>query len=140
MRKIYIAAPYTLGDPIANTQRVIEMAERIYGLGMLPWVPHITMLWHLISPHEPDFWYEYDNQWLRHCDAVLRMPGESVGADNEVKLAKELGIPAHYSILELYGWFLKEKIHGHRKDQEDPHERSAPGESDTSQGMANQED
>jgi hypothetical protein len=37
----------------------------------------------------------------RHCDAVLRLPGESTGADNDVRIARERGIPAYHSIDEL---------------------------------------
>ena len=32
------------------------------------------------------------------CDAVLRLPGESKGADNEVRVAKANKIPVFYSI------------------------------------------
>jgi hypothetical protein len=39
------------------------------------------------------------------CDAILRLPGESAGADEEVKLAKELGKPVFYSIVDLRNHF-----------------------------------
>jgi hypothetical protein len=42
-----------------------------------------------------------DFEWLKCCDAVLRLPGESTGADREVALAKELGIPVYYSIADI---------------------------------------
>jgi hypothetical protein len=38
---------------------------------------------------------------LQHCDAVLRLPGESTGADNDVRIATELGIPVFTSIDQL---------------------------------------
>jgi hypothetical protein len=38
---------------------------------------------------------------LQHCDAVLRLPGESTGADNDVRIAHERGIPVYHSIDEL---------------------------------------
>jgi hypothetical protein len=38
---------------------------------------------------------------LHHCDAVLRLPGESTGADNDVRIAHELGIPVYTSIDEV---------------------------------------
>ena len=38
---------------------------------------------------------------LQHCDAVLRLPGDSTGADNDVRIARERGIPVYYSIDEL---------------------------------------
>jgi hypothetical protein len=38
--------------------------------------------------------------WLAKCDCLLRLPGESKGADNEVFWAKKLGMPVYYSIQE----------------------------------------
>ena len=38
---------------------------------------------------------------LQHCDAVLRLPGESTGADNDVRIARERGIPVYHSIGEV---------------------------------------
>ena len=34
---------------------------------------------------------------LQHCDGVLRLPGESTGADNDVRIARERGIPVYTS-------------------------------------------
>ena len=38
---------------------------------------------------------------LQHCDAVLRLPGESTGADNDVRIARERGLPVYHSIDEV---------------------------------------
>ena len=38
---------------------------------------------------------------LERCEAVLRLPGASKGADNDVKIAKERGIPVYYSLDEV---------------------------------------
>jgi len=40
-------------------------------------------------------------EWITVCDCVLRLEGESPGADAEVVLAKKKGIPVFYSIDEL---------------------------------------
>lgn len=40
-------------------------------------------------------------QWVESCDCLLRLDGESKGADIEVSRAKELKIPVFYSIDEL---------------------------------------
>ncbi len=93
MKYIYVAGPYTGGDPVLNTRKAIEAGEQLRALGFVPFIPHLTHLWHLISPHDIDYWYEYDNEWIRKCDALLRLPGKSKGADAEVALALELGIP-----------------------------------------------
>ena len=70
-------------------------------LGYSPFLPHLTHLWELINPHEVDYWYNYDNDWLLTCDAVLRLPGESPGSDAEEKLARENSMPVFYSIDKL---------------------------------------
>jgi hypothetical protein len=41
---------------------------------------------------------------LEHCDAVLRLPGESAGADNDVRIARQRGIPVYHSIEEIPGY------------------------------------
>ena len=99
--RVFISAPYTKGDPVDNTRGVILIAELLCKMGHVPFVPHLTLFWHFLEPHEPQFWYDYDNEWLKVCDAVLRLPGDSVGADNEVKLAQSLGIPVYYSVGDL---------------------------------------
>jgi hypothetical protein len=38
---------------------------------------------------------------IEHCDAILRLPGTSKGADNDVRLAHERGIPVYYDISEI---------------------------------------
>lgn len=98
---VYIAAPYTLGDTGRNIWNVIDCANNLCDLGFVPYIPHLTHFWHIVSPKPAQFWYEYDLVFLSFCDCLLRLPGESIGADNEVKVAKELCIPVYYSVEEL---------------------------------------
>lgn len=44
---------------------------------------------------------KYDAEWLLACDAVLRIPGDSAGADREVEMAKSANIPVYYTVEEL---------------------------------------
>jgi len=98
---VFISAPYTNGDTGQNIKRVIDCADKLCELGHIPFVPHLAFLWHLISPKPAGFWYEYDLVWLDFCDALLRLPGESVGADREVKIARERFIPVYYSVEDI---------------------------------------
>ena len=62
------------------------------------------MFWDLTAPFGPDThqtWLPYDFAWLAKCDALLRLPGESVGADREIEEARRLGIPIFYGIAGL---------------------------------------
>ena len=100
-RYIYIAGPYSNGDMVLNVREAVLAAEELIKLDFIPYIPHLTMFWHLITPHEYGFWLDYDLQWLDKCDALLRLLGDSKGADAEVEYAKESNIPVYYSIEEL---------------------------------------
>ena len=94
--KVYIAGPYTNGDPVLNIQRVIRAAELVRHYGHLPFVPHLSHLWHLCSPHDYEYWMEMCLEWVAECDCLIRLPGESEGADREYLRAKALGIPTYW--------------------------------------------
>lgn len=90
---VYIAGPYTRPDPIINTRRAVKAGMRLYKANLAyPVIPHLTMLTHLLDPQDVEFWYEFDLHALARCDAVLRLRGESTGADREVRFALEHGI------------------------------------------------
>ena len=41
------------------------------------------------------------NRLIRRCDAVLRIEGASKGADEDVRLARERGLPVYFDIKEV---------------------------------------
>ena len=90
---LYLAGPYTHPDPVENTHRAILVATIIYEqTTWVPLLPHITLLWHMVTPRPPEFWYELDLHQLAHCDAIVRLPGASTGADREMEAAAGLGL------------------------------------------------
>ena len=99
--RIYVAGPYTKGDTVRNVRDALHAAEILLGMGHVPYVPHLTAFWHFVFPHAVDFWYAYDLHWLEVCDALYRLPGESVGADNEIARAHELGLPVYERIQDV---------------------------------------
>jgi hypothetical protein len=103
--KVSVAGPYTQGDVAQNVRRAYEAANQLADLGFAPFVPHGTHFWHMLFPRPYEFWLELDNQFLPCCDAVLRLPGPSNGADNEVKLAQELGKPVFHDMNSLIAHF-----------------------------------
>lgn len=103
--KVYIAGPYTKGDVVVNVRKAVEAAEEVVRLGFYPFIPHMTHLWHMIVPHNYDFWLDQDFVWLLSCDALLRIPGESSGADKEVALAKSQSIPVFDNVEEMRKYF-----------------------------------
>lgn len=104
---VYIAAPYS-SNPVHNTQIAVREAERIEELfNVAVFIPHLSMLWDLLSPAPVDTWYARDNHFLERCDALYRLPGLSTGADAEVAYAKKLEIPVFYyddPMMRLKDW------------------------------------
>jgi hypothetical protein len=111
VKYIYIAGPYSSGDLVLNVRKAIAKAEELRKMGFVPFVPHLTMLWDLVCPHDVEYWYALDNEWLLRCDAVFRLKGWSKGADDEVVLANSFGIPVFYTDVALmkYAEGLKEE-------------------------------
>jgi hypothetical protein len=103
--KVYVAGPYTQGDVAVNVRAAILAADRLMGLGFAPFVPHLTHFWHLVAPRPYEDWLDLDNQFLPHCDALLRLPGVSAGAEREVALAESLGIPVFHNLKKLAAAF-----------------------------------
>jgi hypothetical protein len=101
--KIYIAGPYTKGDVALNVRKAIFAADYVTAtLGHVAYCPHLTHFWHMLIPHENiQFWYDYDIEWLKVCDAILRLEGESHGADEEVRIAESLGMRVYRSVFEI---------------------------------------
>lgn len=104
MKTVYIAGPYTHPDPVENTNKAIRVGDYLRELGYTPYIPHLSLLWHMVCPHEPDYWYKYDLEWLAKCDCLLRLSGESWGADQEVNFAFEHRIPIFQSVDEVVAW------------------------------------
>ncbi len=89
---VYIAGPITLGDRTMNLRQAILAGEEVLKAGHIPFIPHLNDFWHLVCPHTPEEWYKYDEFWVAKCDILIRLPGASVGADEEVRLARQLGL------------------------------------------------
>ena len=101
--KVYISSPYTIGDKHENVLRQINAFHALAVNGFTPFAPTLSHYIDIIYPMDYDWWLKYDIEWLEQCDAVLRLDGESLGADKEVEHAKKLGIPVYYSLSEIVG-------------------------------------
>ena len=103
IKYIYVAGPMTgSGNPYGNVHDGIVAGQTLLSVGFIPYVPHLTALWGIVYPSNTwEQWLRLDEEWLRKCDALLRLPGESKGADREVKFCEEHGIPVRHSIDQL---------------------------------------
>ncbi len=103
----YIAGPYSTGDQVENTRAAIQFAENIEkGFEVAVFIPHLSMLWHTVSPANWERWIERDLHYVERCDALIRMEGKSTGADAEVAFARKLRIPV-FGIGSSSGDFAK---------------------------------
>jgi hypothetical protein len=112
---ILIAGPYRSGtgdDPekmAANLKRLEEASWPIFRKGHVPMIGEWVALpiWERAGGKSvgdelyDEILHPTAHRLLQHCDAVLRLPGPSTGADNDVKIAQERGIPVYYDIAEV---------------------------------------
>lgn len=90
---LYVAGPYTRPDPVINTHAACQVGLILFEqTEWVPMVPHITLAWHLATPKPIDFWYELDIYHMLRCDAIVRLPGASSGADRELAVAIDHGL------------------------------------------------
>lgn len=89
----YLAGPYSI-NPEAMFERHMDAAERLFSAGYTVYSPILeTHQWHQKFPHDYDWWLERDLEILGNCQGVIRLPGESPGADKEVEFARMIGLP-----------------------------------------------
>ena len=111
---ILIAGPYRSGtddDPAklsANLRFLESAAWPIFAAGHIPmigeWValPVMECIGSVVGDAASlGILTPTAERLLQHCDAVLRLPGDSTGADNDVRIATELGIPVYTSIEQI---------------------------------------
>jgi hypothetical protein len=104
---VYVAGPHEKPDMCVNTHNALLAANRIYDL-CTPVVPHLSHFWHTMSPKPWDVWMRFDLDYLRRCDALLRLPGASRGAEIEESAANMWGIPVFHTIPSLREWLKKQ--------------------------------
>jgi hypothetical protein len=114
-RLILVAGPYRSGtgdDPVrlAHNLAVLETAAlQLWQAGHLPVIGEWLALplirtaggRHIADSIHQVFLYPVAERLLSRCDAVLRLPGESRGADQDVRLARERGLPVYFSLEEV---------------------------------------
>lgn len=112
---ILIAGPYRSGtndDPELmheNLEKLEAMALPIFRKGHIPMIGEWVALplLNLAGSQKPgdEVWneiqYPVAHRLLEKCDAVLRIPGASAGADQDVKIAKERCLKVYYNLDEI---------------------------------------
>jgi hypothetical protein len=112
---ILIAGPYRSGtndDPVLmekNLNYLESVALPLFRAGHIPMIGEWVALplMRVGGSKKPgdavynEIAYPVAERLLRKCDAVLRLPGESKGADQDVRIALERGLKVFYSLDEV---------------------------------------
>ncbi|WP_233223228.1 DUF4406 domain-containing protein [Amycolatopsis sp. BJA-103] len=115
---ILIAGPYRSGtgdDPellARNLARLEQAAWPIFRSGHVPMIGEWVALPVLrgaggttvADPVAKEVMYPTADRLLHHCDAVLRLPGESTGADQDVAIALSRGLAVYHRIEDIPGY------------------------------------
>ncbi len=117
---VYIASPYTKGDPCVNARFQCQVFNEMLDDGIcIPFAPLVSHFQHTLFPRHYKSWVQYDLDIIPRFDACLHLDsylkdfngpgndyciGESSGADGEVKLFQELNKPVFYNKVSLYNW------------------------------------
>lgn len=121
--RVYIAGPIQKGDIFHNISQAEDAFAVLAKAGFAPFCPHwacyggkMTQYFYpdketgkqktlvLATPGacsmglSHDEFLEIDFSFLSTCQALLRLPGESVGADAEVRFANSRNIPCYKDI------------------------------------------
>lgn len=97
---IYVAGPISKGDTHVNVREGLLAGIELIKRGFVPFVPHNDFGMRLIDPEVMHYeaMLGQDFAWIRKCDALLRLPGESPGADREEEYARTQGLLVTNSI------------------------------------------
>jgi hypothetical protein len=114
---ILIAGPYRSGTEDnpelmeKNLRSLESVALPLYRAGHIPMIGEwlaLPLLREAGSKRPGDAIYDeilypIANRLITRCDAVLRLPGASKGADEDVRLARERGIPVYQNLADVPG-------------------------------------
>jgi hypothetical protein len=87
---VYVAGPLA-GNVGRNIREACRWADLLRHEGFVPFVPHLSFFADLLFPRAYEDWIAYDFEWVKRCEALLRLEGASPGADREVGVARACG-------------------------------------------------
>lgn len=122
-KRVYLAGPISKGDLAHNVNQGTAAFVALAKAGLAPWCPHWSVYAKPCEPGgydghavrctgtvegSPDMthadWMGIDLPWVQVADCVLRLPGESTGADMECSHANAHGIPVFSTVEQCVAW------------------------------------
>lgn len=108
--RVYISGPISSGGRRTDPEAIdayckvaAAEAQRLITWGYSILWPHGTVWMERLTGvrNDHDRWVENDIPWVLQAEAVLRIAGDSAGADAECEAARKAGIPVFDSVEEL---------------------------------------
>jgi len=96
MIRVYVAGPYTGGNTNENVAHAVHFGFGLRAMDdrICPFVPHLYHFAELLAgAQEYDWWMQICLEEVRRSDYLIRLDGESNGADMEMEEALVNGIP-----------------------------------------------
>jgi hypothetical protein len=124
MRKrwVYIAGPISKGVMIENIAMALREANYLLLAGFGVFIPQLSVFHAMLNGPQGEGWsaagtstkayanwLDLDFDFIRyHAAALLRLPGESSGADQEVMIAAQANVPVFTSAMDVVLYFRHE--------------------------------
>lgn len=120
MKRLFISGPIRKGNLAANIQKACDVGYAFAKLGYCPFVPHLSCYFDgpdrslehrrdgtfygnssAVTPKAENRlnhaeWIRIDLAWVEVADVVIRILGDSEGADKEVLHAEQHGLPVFF--------------------------------------------
>ena len=116
---VYVAGPIT-GDPWGCVRKATKAARALdTDYRFDTYLPQLSVLWEIVDPQPYEYWISLGFNMLSRCDGLIRLPGDSPGADREVNHALELGLPvlSHHDDLKEWASYVRAQ-HAYRQEQD----------------------
>ncbi len=120
MKLVYVAGPYTDLSPRwlrllrrlfllpsgeeRNVRIAMEHATRLRDAGFAVILPHLSHYWDKRHYASYKVWLDMDLEIISRCDVMLRIPGRSSGASQEVVRSREVSVPVFFSVEDVIAW------------------------------------
>ena len=102
--RLYLSGPITKGNRTSNFAQAASMQAELMQAGFAVLNPMLSMMHPDAWTIDHRLWMDNDLPWVEVCHVVFRLPGESIGADEECSFADNLGIPVFTKWKDLMQW------------------------------------
>lgn len=92
---VYVAGPVS-GDPFGCVRQAVAAFDEIRADGGVPFLPQLSVIHEIVRPLPYEEWLAYDFDVIANCQALIRLPGHSPGADREIVHAIGLSLPVFH--------------------------------------------